>query len=1417
MGKLILCCVAAALRIQAQTPTVTAVSNDGRSSPAVSAGSAGYVFGSNFGTVEDTTVTVGVLNARVLSVSSNQIRALFPRNLPAGLATLTVTVDGKVSQMVSVIVSRRSPGQVSLAEGKVAAAPAVAYSPPHMVEASSAPFSLSSPLTTGTTGGIVYTCDPTVTAVQANVCTTLNTTIAGLYSRAFTNANASIYVTLGMTNAVELSNNDYTVNNKTYSTFRTALIAAESDANDMLAVTDSVPAANPYPAYPEVILTNANARALGFAVTSGTLANLSGSCPLGTANCYDGVITISNAVPFYFRTGPAITSGQYDFFTIVEHGTDEILGTASCAFPGTCTGLAPADYFRYHSNGTRAHPLSGSAGTNDPCSSVSSSMNACFSLDGMHMLQQYNNLDTSLDAGDWTNGCANPLVQDTTPCAGIASVDISPAAEILVLDVVGYTLNTSTLVTNVTSTTPNGTYGVGASISIQVTFNGAVTVAGTPQLALNSGGAANYTSGSGTSTLTFLYVVAAGQTSPRLEYTSTSALTLNGGTIQGQGSAAAVLTLPTPGAAGSLSFNTFIVIGTSTSTTIQTNPEGLQFSVDGGAVQVAPQTFTLPQGSHTIAVVTTQSGGPGIQEVFANWNDGLPATHMIAVGVTPATFTATFTTQYQLTIGASPAAGGSVTPASGTYYASGTVVPIAATPNTGYSFVNWTGGAVASATSASTTVTMTAPETVTANFSQGTGITIQTSPSGLQFSVDGGAVQIAPQVLSLTQGTHTIAVATTQPGAAGTQYAFTGWSDSGAASHTIIVGTAAATYTASFTTQYQLTIGASPAAGGIVTPSSGTYYNAGTVVPISAAANTGFTFSNWTGTVASASSASTTVTMNSALTVTANFSSLTGISITMQTSPSGLQFSVDGGAVQIAPQTLSLPQGTHTIAVAAKQPGAAGTQYVFTGWSDGGAASHSITVGTAAATYTASFTTQYQLTIGASPAAGGSVTPPSGTYYNAGMVVPIAATANSGYTFVNWTGAVASSTSAATSVTMTAPLAVTANFSTTVTTTGLAFFPVTPCRVTDTRSGSGQFGAPSMAANTTRNFNITQSECGIPATAQAYSLNVTAVPPAPLTYLSIWPAGQTQPTVSTLNSFDGQVVANAAIVPAGTAGAISIYVSNLTDVLIDIDGYFAPPAAQGLAFYPLTPCRIADTRGTAGAFGGPQMTAQSTRNFPVTSSACNVPSTAQAYSLNMTVVPPAALIYLTTWPAGEVQPTVSTLNSFNGRIVANAAIVPAGTSGAIDVYVYNNSDVIIDINGYFAPPGNPGALYFYKATPCRIADTRTSVSGFAAGFGPPSLAANSARTFAIQSSACGLPATAQAYSFNMTVVPPAPLTYLTTWPTGVTQPVVSTLNALNGTVVANAAIVPAGTNGSINIFVSNATDFILDVNGYFAQ
>jgi len=103
-------------------------------------------------------------------------------------------------------------------------------------------------------------------------------------------------------------------------------------------------------------------------------------------------------------------------------------------------------------------------------------------------------------------------------------------------------------------------------------------------------------------------------------------------------------------------------------------------------------------------------------------------------------------------------------------------------------------------------------------------------------------------------------------------------------------------------------------------------------------------------------------------------------------------------------------------------------------------------------------------------------------------------------------------------------------------------------------------GGPEMEAGETRTFQITQSACAATAATnnQAYALNITVVPDGPLGFLTVWnaTAGWPKPNVSTLNAWEGQVVANGAIVPAGDNGAINVYVTNRTHVIIDISGYF---------------------------------------------------------------------------------------------------------------------------------------------------------------------------------------------------------------------------------------------------------------------
>ena len=161
--------------------------------------------------------------------------------------------------------------------------------------------------------------------------------------------------------------------------------------------------------------------------------------------------------------------------------------------------------------------------------------------------------------------------------------------------------------TDVTSTMANGSYSAGAVVLVDVTFSRPVTVTGTPKLALNSGGTASYTSGSGTNTLVFAYTVAAGQNSVDLDYTSSVALTLNGGTITDVMLYDAMLTLPAPGTAGSLGANKNIIIDTTppTADIADVTPDPRSTSVDAIRIEFSEPVSGLDLGDLSL----TRDGG----------------------------------------------------------------------------------------------------------------------------------------------------------------------------------------------------------------------------------------------------------------------------------------------------------------------------------------------------------------------------------------------------------------------------------------------------------------------------------------------------------------------------------------------------------------------------------------------------------------------------------------------------------------------------------------------------------------------------------------------------------------------------------------------------------------------------------------
>src|SRR5512143_1198203 len=161
------------------------------------------------------------------------------------------------------------------------------------------------------------------------------------------------------------------------------------------------------------------------------------------------------------------------------------------------------------------------------------------------------------------------------------------------------------------------------------------------------------------------------------------------------------------------------------------------------------------------------------------------------------------------------------------------------------------------------------------------------------------------------------------------------------------------------------------------------------------------------------------------------------------------------------------------------------------------------------------------------------------------------------------------------------------------------------------------------------------------------------------------------------------------------------------------------------AFIGVTPCRVVDTRGANGTFGGPIFAAGETRTYPLsTNPACPgfpAAATIAGYSVNITVTQTAGTGFVSAFPSGTSLPLVSSVNFIgSGQSLSNAAIVPAGSggnAGKIDVYASQQTHVIIDVNGYYGDTPASSSSYFQviNSSPWAIIGKTTSSNTLATG------------------------------------------------------------------------------------------------------
>ncbi len=283
--------------------------------------------------------------------------------------------------------------------------------------------------------GINYVC-PTD---EASLCSDLGS-VAAVYDSVFSNANATIYVEYGNTGLGESS---YYWNPVSYTSYLSALTSHSGGDTVQTDALASLPGTEPsLYSGADVNLTAALEQALGISSSPVGITASGGACFIGSTGCYDGLITLSDTANFYIGTG-TVPSGEYDLDSVVEHETDEVLGTSSCvsttsgSLSDSCGTNSPSavDLFRYNDIAGQVQRVL-----------MSSTAGAYFSYNGGTSNGAdgavYNTAANGLDFADFTSSCT--FVQDAVGCTG-QSFDITTdgpggtyGPEITILNAIGY-------------------------------------------------------------------------------------------------------------------------------------------------------------------------------------------------------------------------------------------------------------------------------------------------------------------------------------------------------------------------------------------------------------------------------------------------------------------------------------------------------------------------------------------------------------------------------------------------------------------------------------------------------------------------------------------------------------------------------------------------------------------------------------------------------------------------------------------------------------------------------------------------------------------------------------------------------------------------------------------------------------------
>jgi Right handed beta helix region len=366
---------------------------------------------------------------------------------------------------------------------------------------------------------------------------------------------------------------------------------------------------------------------------------------------------------------------------------------------------------------------------------------------------------------------------------------------------------------------------------------------------------------------------------------------------------------------------------------------------------------------------------------------------------------------------------------------------------------------------------------------------------------------------------------------------------------------------------------------------------------------------------------------------------------------------------------------------------------------------------------------------------------------------------------------------------------------------GAGYTPVTPLRILDTRNATGISTKTPISGGSDVVVQVA-GKGGVPASAQAVVVNVTAVSATAGGVLTVYPDGATRPGTSNLNYGADQTTPNL-VTTEMTDGKIRIHVneSGTTHILVDLQGYYGdsgePYAATG-------PTRVLDTRKAIGVTTRTPLPAGGTISLNL---AGKVPAGTTAVAMNLTETGATGNGVLTVYPKGSALPIASNLNYATGQTLANEVIVPV-VDDTVEIHESGSgsANVLADLAGYY---GSAAKDYFSPSSPIRLVDTRSDK-----GAGP----IEAATSEELSASYVFL---AAVVVYNLTETQSTVGGYLTLYQGGTSVPAVSNINFAAGTTRANMAMVPATYNiqaDALSVYdgqPSGQVDYILDLDGFF--